>query len=199
MTIQTNLSCAGFVLAGGQSSRMGVDKALLELHGRTLLERALETMRGVCDAVSIVGDTAKFATYGTVVEDVYAGCGPLAGIHAALLNSSAELNLVMAVDMPFVSRELLAFLLATAAETDAIAAVPRSGQGYQPLSAVYRHAFAPAAEAALRAGTYKIDALFSTVVVREIGEEELRRAGFSEKMFLNVNTPEDLRSAQNDG
>jgi len=175
---------------------MGADKAFLEFHSHTLLERALETMCAACGEVSIVGDTAKFASYGTVVTDVYPGCGPLAGIHAALLSSSAELNLMMAVDMPFVSRELLAFLLATAAESDASVVVPRTSRGFQPLCAVYRRAFGVVAEEALRAGKYKIDAVFSQVRVRAIDDEELMRVGFSERMFFNVNTPEDLRVAE---
>jgi molybdenum cofactor guanylyltransferase len=175
---------------------MGADKSFLEFRGRTLLEHALETMRGVCDEVLIVGDATKFASYGTVVADVYPGCGPLAGIHAALLKSSAELNLIMAVDMPFVSRELLAFLLTTAAETDASVVVPRTSRGFQPLCAVYRRAFAAPAEEALRAGKYKIDAVFPGISLCVIGEEEFTQAGFAERMFFNVNTPEDLRVAE---
>ena len=177
---------------------MGTDKAFLEFLGQTLLRRALETMREACGAVSIVGDAEKFATYGAVVEDVYPGCGPLAGIHAALLNSSTELNLVMAVDMPFVPAALLGFLLSTAVETDATVVVPRTSRGRQPLCAVYRRSFGALAEAALQAGKYKIDALFSEVTVRLIDQEELTQAGFTERTFLNVNTPDDLQGIQND-
>lgn len=186
----------GFILTGGKSSRMGADKALLDFGGLTLLERALAVMRQTCSNLAIVGDPAKFAAYGTVVQDVYPGCGPLAGIHAALRHSSAELNLVLAVDMPFVSSDLVAFLLAAANETNAIVTVPRTARGFQPLCAVYRRSFAAAAEEALRAGKYKVDALFSAVAVRIIEESELAAAGFSDRVFSNVNTPEDLRAAQ---
>ena len=122
----------GFVLAGGKSSRMGEDKAFLDFRGQTLLDRALNVLGDVCDRVAIVGDLAKFVNYGaskgesvkresvnresvkceSVVSDIFPGCGPLAGIHAALAHSSAELNLMLAVDMPFVTPELLEFLLA---------------------------------------------------------------------------------------
>jgi molybdopterin-guanine dinucleotide biosynthesis protein A len=175
---------------------MGADKAFMDFGGRTLLDSAIGVMREVCPNLIIVGDPAKFATYGEAVPDRYRGCGPLAGIHAALLHSSAELNLVLAVDMPFVSRELLAFLLAGASETEDIVVVPRTAKGFQPLCAVYRRAFATAAEEALRAGKYKIDSVFSGVAVRFIEAEELARAGFSEREFFNVNTPGDLRTAQ---
>ena len=200
----------GFVLAGGKSSRMGMntDKAFLDFGGQTLLDRALSVMGTVCDSVAIVGDPAKFAKHasskygsskcGSVVADIFSGCGPLAGIHAALVHSPAELNLMLAVDMPFVSTELLAFLFAAATDeaNDAIVTVPRTTHGLQPLCAVYRRDFSAVAEQALRAGKYKIDALFSGLAVRVIGEDELGAAGFSEKSFFNLNTPQDRRAAE---
>ena len=193
----------GFVLAGGKSSRMGpnTDKAFLDFHGQTLLERALTVAGMVCDRVTIVGDPGRFAKYGSseygpVVADIFPGCGPLAGIHAALVSSPAELNLMLAVDMPFVSSELLAFLFAAAENNDAVITVPRSGKGLQPLCAVYRREFSPVAEQALRAGKYKIDAAFSSVSVRVIEEAELAAAGFSERSFFNVNTPQDCLTAE---
>src|SRR5258708_29795104 len=126
----------GFVLAGGKSSRMGVntDKAFLDFGGQTLLDRALSVMGTVCDSVAIVGDPAKFAKhasskYGSskcrsVVADIFSCCGPLAGIHASLVHSPAQLNLMLSLDMPFVSTKLLAFLFAAAEERDAIVTPP---------------------------------------------------------------------------
>jgi molybdopterin-guanine dinucleotide biosynthesis protein A len=211
----------GFVLAGGKSSRMGmnIDKAFLDFRGQTLLERALRVMGTVCNRVAIVGDPAKFEAVlssqfsvlsktqrqslrtenwelRTVIADTFPGCGPLAGIHAALVYSTAELNLMLAVDMPFVSRELLAFLFAAAEPSDAIITVPRTGRGFQPLCAVYRRDFSTPAEQALRAGRYKVDAVFSGVSVQVIEENELAAAGFSEQSFFNVNTPQDRLAAE---
>jgi molybdenum cofactor guanylyltransferase len=202
---RNGLAASGFVIAGGKSSRMGTDKAFLEFGGQTLLERALGAMSAVCDRVSIVGDPAKFQThlsdksgsanYESVVADVFTGCGPLAGIHAALLHSTAELNLMLAVDMPFVSSELLAFLVAAAKLCPAMITVPRTSKGFQPLCAVYRRDFLSAAEKALRAGNYKIDAAFSGVAIRVIEAGELAAADFSEQSFFNLNTPQDHRMA----
>ena len=183
----------GFILAGGQSSRMGADKAFLNFGGCTLLERAIAALGRVCD-VAIVGDPAKFSPYGNVIEDAYPGRGPLAGIHAALTHSSAELNLVLAVDMPLVSTDLLAFLFASAESTDALVTVPHSARRFQPLCAVYRRPFAIVAEQALKAGQNKIDTLFAAIPVRVIKSEELASAGFSDQVFLNLNTPEDLQT-----
>jgi len=174
---------------------MGSDKAFLELAGQTLLNRALAALRGACGSVTIVGDPAIFANYAPTVADVFAGCGPLAGIHSALTHSSAELNLMLAVDLPLVSTELLSFLFAAAQTNHATVTVPRTARGWQPLCAVYRCAFLPVAELALRDGKYKIDAAFSAVSTHAITTAELVAAGFSEHSFFNVNTPQDLLAA----
>lgn len=187
---------AAFVLAGGKSSRMGVDKAFVLLDGRTLLARALELARSAASDVRIVGDAAKFAAFAPVVEDAFRGCGPLGGIHAALQSSPAELNLVLAVDVPFVSPALLEYLITRARSSASFrVTAARVGGRLQPLCAVYRREFAIAAEQALRAGHYKIDAFFDVARTQMIREEELVEAGFSPTMFRNLNSPEDLAEA----
>ena len=186
---------SAFVLAGGRSSRMGTDKAFLQFEGQTLLARALDLVRGLTSEVRIVGPAQKFASHGLVIEDVYPGCGPLGAIHAALSGSPTDLNLILAVDLPFVTESLLQFIVGRAGATDALVTVPRIAGGYQPLCAVYRRAFAPLAEAALQAGRNKIDALFTAATTCTLEEAELRRFAFSAAMFDNLNTPEDLRRA----
>jgi molybdopterin-guanine dinucleotide biosynthesis protein A len=185
-----------FVLAGGKSSRMGSDKAFLRLGDETLLWRALKTAGAVASAVRIVGEAQKFAVFGEVVEDVYPGQGPLGGIHAALSSSTTELNLVLAVDLPFLGPGFLEYLLSRARESDAMITVPRAGGGLQPLCATYRRGFVDVAERSLRERKNKIDALFATVGTCVIEEDELVRAGFSAEMFQNLNTPEEWEKAQ---
>jgi molybdopterin-guanine dinucleotide biosynthesis protein A len=187
---------AAFILAGGKSTRMGADKAFVALHGCTLLARALELARSVTDDVRIVGDAEKFAAFAPVVGDVFPGCGPLGGIHAALRASMKELNVILAVDVPYVSMALLQFLVTRARTRTAVATVPRVGGGWQPLCAIYRREFALPAENALQGGRYKIDALFDDARTQVIGEDELEASGFSARMFLNLNTREELESAQ---
>jgi molybdenum cofactor guanylyltransferase len=186
-----------FILAGGNSTRMGTDKAFVMFGGRTLLARALEVCRTITSEVRIIGDRKKFALFAPVVEDVFSGCGPLAGIQAGLQASQTDWNVFLAVDLPFVSPALLHFLVAQARESGAIVTVPQAGKGFQPLCAVYRRCFAEAAETALRAGRYKIDALFDPALTHPVGEQDLRSAGFSPEVFRNLNTPEELAEAQN--
>jgi len=185
-----------FILAGGKSTRMGADKAFVALDGRTLLQRALELARSVTSDVRIVGDPQKFAPFAPTVEDVFPNCGPLGGIHAALRASQTELNLIVAVDVPFVPPALLQYLIERARKSaSATVTVAQSGGRYQPLCAIYRREFAIAAEKSLRAGRNKIDALFEATSTQLITDGELESAGFSPKMFRNLNTPEELAEA----
>lgn len=185
-----------FILAGGKSTRMGADKAFVALDGRTLLARALDLARSVTPEVRIVGDAAKFAAFAPVVDDQFRDCGPLGGIHAALRASSSELNLVLGVDLPFLSLALLQYLISRARGSSASVVVPRAAGGWQPLCAVYRCEFADAAEIALCEGRYKIDALFDKASTQEISEGELQAAGFSPRIFRNLNTREELARAK---
>ncbi len=129
------------------------------------------------------------------MEDVYPEQGPLGGIHAALSQTATDLNLMVAVDMPFLQPDFLRFLIARARTTNAMAVVPRTTNGLQPLCSIYRRSFAETAERALREGRNKITLLFSEVQTRVIELDELERNGFAEEMFRNLNTPEDLEEA----
>ena len=186
-----------FVLAGGKSIRMGQDKAFVEFEGRTLLARATDLARSVAADVRIVGSREKFVSIAPVVEDIFCDSGPLGGIHAALKASETELNLMLAVDMPFVSPAFLKYLIHEARlARRAVVTVPHGGKGWQPLCAIYRIEFAEAAEKALRAGQNKIDRLFDEVYTRRIEEQEMLRAGFSFDLFRNLNTREEWERVQ---
>jgi len=176
---------------------MGTDKAFVKLEGRSLLERMLALAQTVSPAVHIVGSRQRFAGLGTVVEDIFVGHGPLGGIHAALRTSRTDMNLILAVDMPFVELRFLHYLLeSAAAHPAAVVTAPRTSDGWQPLCAVYRRSFADLAEAALVQGKNKIDTLFANIEVCVVGERELTQFGWSPAMFRNVNTPQELDAAQ---
>ena len=184
-----------FILAGGKSTRMGADKAFVTLDGQTLLARALNVARSITPNVRIVGDPAKFAPFAPTVEDIFPNCGPLAGIHAALRSSQTDLNLILAVDVPFVSSALLHYLIQRARNNAATVTVAQTEGGYQPLCALYRRNFAEAAEQSLQAGRYKIDVLFTPATTQTITEKELEAAGLSPSLFRNLNTPKELSEA----
>jgi molybdopterin-guanine dinucleotide biosynthesis protein A len=188
---------SAFILAGGKSTRMGRDKAFVEFEGSTLLARTLGLARSVTSDVWVVGSREKFAAFGPVVEDVFSGCGPLAGIHAALQSSRRELNLMLAVDTPFISSECLQYLVSKARTfPEAHVVVPRADGRPQPLCAIYRREFLPVVEKALQSGRNKIGALFDTVKTVVIDEEELEAAGFSPSTFRNLNTQDELEAVK---
>jgi molybdenum cofactor guanylyltransferase len=185
-----------FILAGGQSARMGSDKAFLELGGRSLLARALDLSRAVTPDLRIVGDPAKFSAFAPVVPDVYAARGPLGGIHAALSNSATDFNLILAVDLPFLPPRFLHYLVNEAQAAAATVTVPSAGGHLHPLCAVYRKQFSVPAETALAQGRNKLDVLFSEVSVRIIAEDELAAAGVEAAIFRNLNTRDEWEQAR---
>lgn len=177
-----------FVLAGGRSSRMGSDKALLEFGGVTLLERALQTGHAMAEKVYIVGPRARYGRFGDVIEDVFPECGPLGGIHAALSATETELNLMLSVDMPLMTPEFLEWLVRHAQAARELVVVPDAHGGLQPLCATYRRQARAAAEEALKRGDYKISHLFAAVPTHQITLPAIVAAGFSPEIFRNVNT-----------
>ena len=167
---------------------MGADKALLAFAGQTMLQHALKITAAVADDVRIVGPKERYAGFGDVVEDIYPGCGPLAGIHAALAASPSDLNLMLSVDMPLMTAEFLRWLVGHAEMRQEFIVVPSALGGSQPLCAVYHRMVRVAAEAALQTGEYKVGLLFDKVRTRVITEQEIVAAGFSPDIFRNVNT-----------
>jgi molybdopterin-guanine dinucleotide biosynthesis protein A len=205
------VDATAFVLAGGESSRIGRDKALLALPaGETMLERALAVAQKAAGTVMLVAPAGRYPQVEKkfrTIQDVYPGRGPLAGIHAALLNSATDLNVILGVDCPLITPELLRFLLHTAAGTAALAVVPRVRGHLHTVCAVYRKAFVQAVERDLRSagqqpgrdegggearsGT-RIERLLAQVPGRIVEEGELRAAGFAAELFTNVNTLADF-------
>lgn len=176
---------------------MGTDKAALLLNGRTLLEHAIGMVAAVTEKpVFILGSRELYGSFGEVIEDLYPGCGPLAGIHAALSHSRTRFNLLIAVDTPFLSSEFLRYMASRAVEIGAAVTVPEIGGYTQPLCAVYSQDFLPIAENALKGDAFKIVPLFPKDRTCIISEAELAQFAFTPEMFENLNTPEDLERAR---
>jgi molybdenum cofactor guanylyltransferase len=178
------LEAAGFLLAGGKSSRMGRNKALLKLDGEPLIERGLRKLREVCPKVAIAGGAAELGGFGRVIPDTRPGRGPLGGVVAALEQSSYEWNLFLAIDMPFVPVEVLRGLIEQAGHS-AIVLAEADGV-VQPLCGVYSRQALPVLRAELSAERLKMkDAVAATGAVRLV---QFADAGW----FRNLNTPEEF-------
>jgi molybdopterin-guanine dinucleotide biosynthesis protein A len=197
--IMTGVSSVGvFILAGGRSTRMGTDKALLTLNGKTLLEHALSIAHELSDSVKVVAAGDRYSDFGSeVVEDEFPHCGPLGGIHAALGASDRELNIILSVDTPMVTVDFLRYLLQRAtAKPDALVTVPNAAGGVQGTCAVYRRPFRAVAEQQLKRERYKVTEAYTLVSVEYVEEDEMRAAGFDPAMFANLNTPEEFSRVQ---
>ncbi len=182
---------SAFILAGGRSSRMGSDKALLTFHNQTLLQHAVRIASEALGSTRIAGSKTLYGQFGDIVEDIFPGCGPLGGIHAALSSTNTDLNLILSVDMPLMTPRFLKWLAGLAGAAPEMIIVPNVAGGPQPLCAIYRRGMLRAVEQALKNGDYKIGRLFSQVPTRVITEEEIVAAGFSAIIFQNVNTPDE--------
>ena len=182
------MDAAGFVLAGGRSSRMGRDKALLELEGQALLERAARRVLAAAGSVAVVGMPERHARFGwPVVEDLRPGEGPLAGIEAALASPyAADWNLIVACDMPHLDAALLERLLAEARLQRPDCVVAQSARGPEPLCAVYARGFLDVARRQLDAGRRKVSDAFEGLQVVHLWADK-------PAAMINVNTPADWR------
>ena len=180
------MSRAGFVLVGGRSSRMGRDKALLEIDGSALAVRTAAEVARAAGSATLIGDPEKYGFLGyPVIRDYFTGCGPLAGIHAALAASRADWNLVVACDMPDVTAGFLVYLLESAERLDCDCMLPAGPAGLaEPLCAVYSGRSRETIQRALESGVRKVlDGLAGLRI------HVLPVSGASP--FRNLNTAED--------
>ena len=181
-------SISGFLLAGGKSSRMRRDKALLRLGGRTLAEIGLEKLGQVCADVAIAGGGEELRRFGRLIADQRAERGPLAGIVAALEQSEGDWNVFLPVDVPFVPRSVLDTLILAAADHEIGVMAEVDGQ-VQPLIAVYARRALPVLQQELAAGRWKVTKAMEAA--GEVGRVQFDRP----EWFRNVNTPEEFFEA----
>jgi len=188
---------AGFVLTGGESRRMGRNKALLEIGGRPMALRMVELMRPLVAEVALVGAPERYGHLGVpVLADCEAGCGPLAGIVTALRATRVDWNLILACDLPFLEASFLEMLLSEASAGERDCAVPQPPDGWQPLCAVYHRRCLPAFERVLASDYPKISVAFDALRVRALTPELLAQFAFDPRMFKNVNSPEEYEEAK---
>lgn len=185
------------VQAGGGSQRLGSDKALLPLAGKPLIEHLLMRVDGLGDDILITTNRPQdYAFLGVrLISDPVPGLGALNGLHTALDAASRRSVLVLACDMPFVSRPLLEHLVDLASQADVV--VPHHEGRFEPLHAIYKkQACLPAIGAALAAGKKGMISFYPQVHVLPVEGSDLFRLDPRGLSFFNVNTLEDLAQAE---
>lgn len=183
------------ILAGGKSSRMGEDKALLPYNGMTLLEHVVSTVRTLAGDIVVVADAPEKYTLpcGRLVTDTFPDSGPVGGILTGLTTLGPGSHIVVACDMPALNVGVLQLLLKAATpEWDAI--VPEINGQPEPLCAVYRHTAAPRLMSFLESGKRSAREALGALRVKRVGEGVLRRLDPTLSCFTNINTPEDFET-----
>lgn len=186
----------GVILAGGKSSRMGQNKALMALAGMRLIERVCGVLRQIFPKLLLVTNTpdAYIDLQIPMVGDVFPDKGSLGGIYSAIYHATTPHSFVVACDMPFLQVSVIRYLLAQIAAYDVV--IPEVHGDMQPLHAVYSKACLPPILRRLEANRLKIIGFLPEVRVRTVTAEELRSLDPDAVAFQNVNTPEEFLAAR---
>ena len=187
------------IQAGGQSSRMGEDKALKPFLERPLIQRVIEQLSPIADELIVTTnrpDEYAFLNL-RLISDLKPGRGALGGLYTAIASAAHPIVAVVACDMPFASSTLIRAASKLLLEEEADVVIPKSEEGYEPLHAVYRRETClPAIEAAIAADLWKVIAWFPQVKVRVLRPDEIQRYDPLGLAFWNVNTPEEFAEAE---
>lgn len=181
----------GIILVGGKSRRMGQDKALLSVQGKTLVERALEPFQQTFAQVLLIGDRPeRFAAYHLpVIPDLYPGSS-LGGLYTGLFHASTEHIFVTSCDLPFPNLAILHYLCCLKDSYDAV--IPCSSQGAEPLFACYRKSCLDTMRDRLEQQRFSISAVCSSLHTRQVPYQDIAPFDPAGTAFLNLNKPEDI-------
>jgi len=185
--------CTLLILAGGRSRRMGRDKAQLPAGDGTLIDHLARRLAPVVDETLVAGGPESVRLAGARrIDDRYQGLGPLAGMHAGLLEARFSLVWVVACDLPDVEPALGELLRGYAAGVDAV--VPRLGDDSQGVCAVYDRSLAARIETFLQTGERRVQDFLGRIAVRYVTAAELRRVDPELRSFRNINTLADYEA-----
>ena len=180
---------------------MGRDKLPLEVGGEPLLRRVCDALSTRCAEIIVVGgggDTVRLESVRRVFDERRGGLGPLAGLEAGLAAARSRLVFVAAGDLPFLSEEVICYLLERLDRRGVLAVVPRHRGASHPLCAAYDHEVLGQVRSALDGGVRSVREFVAGLDPVEYVEEELRRFGDPDRFLMNVNSPEDLERARSE-
>ena len=179
------------ILVGGKSSRMGTNKAFLELKGKTFIELQIELLREMFDEISISANTPSEYEYLNlpIFKDIYPGKGPLGGIYTSLINSSSLHTFMLACDMPFVGPELIKHLKDLTKEYHVV--TPKSENGLEPLHAFYSKNCIEPIKRELDENNLRIRSFFPQVNVKIVELDSLASSDHFKNSIKNLNTMAD--------
>ena len=187
------------IQAGGQSTRMGENKALKPFLGRPLVQRVIERLAPVADELLITTNQPESYAFLNLplVTDIKQGRGALGGLFTALSAAKYPSVAVIACDMPFASAPLIVAATGLLIQEEADVVIAETLEGFEPLHAVYRRETCiPAIESAIEADQWRMVSWFPKVKIRRLTHDELGRYDPDNLAFWNVNTPEEFVEAE---
>ena len=189
--MMTTPKITGIVLAGGRSSRMGEDKSLMRLNGKTLIEYSIDALRPICEKVIISSNNPNYDFTGCEVwPDELPDQAPIIGIYSCLKRSKTELNIILSCDIPLMSASMIGFLLAKSAEYDITVPVHDNGQ-IEPLCGVYKKSSQEILKEFIESGNFRLNDCIRSASYQFIPVDAQIPCN-TPNLFLNINTPSDF-------
>ncbi|HPE76143.1 MAG TPA: molybdenum cofactor guanylyltransferase [Draconibacterium sp.] len=183
------MQITGIILSGGQSKRMGTDKALIHINEKTLLDNAIDICSNFFSPILISSNHRNHEKTGyKVIPDEIINCGPMGGIYSSLKQSVTDWNFVMSVDAAFVETEFIKYIISETGDFDAI--IPIHQNGKEPLIALYHKDSLAEMKKMLDLGNFKIQNLLNLINTRYVDSQDFVKR--FPKLFRNLNRPEDF-------
>jgi molybdopterin-guanine dinucleotide biosynthesis protein A len=183
----------GVILSGGRNTRMGVNKAFLEIGPLRMMDQTLDIFRRLFSEILIVtNEPLSYLEFddAALVTDIYKDKGPLGGIYTGLFYAKNPLVFACPCDMPFLHQDFIAYMIRQAGKHDIV--VPELSEGYQPLHAIYSRNCLPSIKRLLMMDKLKITGFYHDMRVLAVGEEQIRPFNPDGRLFANLNTPGDV-------
>ena len=199
----SNEKITGIILAGGQSRRLGRDKAVEKLEGVRIIDRILQVMMTACDSMIVVGDKPgrekelELPPKILFIPDSFNDCGSLGGLYTGLSAANTKWSFAVACDMPLLCIPLIEKMKDYLNDKSFDAVVPVVNLNFQPTHSFYSKACLPFIEERLRARRLRMDGYFESIKLKVIGEDWINQFAGGANSFLNVNTEVDLSAARN--
>lgn len=194
MAIQLSVA----IQAGGQSTRMGQDKGLIQFQGNPLTQYILDQAVDFGDETFIITNNPnEYQQFGVpLFSDIHPGLGALGGLYSAIYHASLEYCLVWACDMPFFHPQLFQHLVSLASSYDAVIPRIKKDEFTEPFRAIFNKTCLDSIKTNLEVGNLRVTSFFDKVNIRFVDWPEIERFDPRGLSFFNINTPEDLEQAQ---
>lgn len=191
------MNISGIILAGGKNSRMGANKAFLEIDGISLIKKTINIYRRIFNEIIIVtNDPLAYIEFAdaVIVTDIYKNKGPMGGTYSGLFYAKNPYAFVAACDMPFLNKDFIIYMIEKTGKHDVI--VPELPEGFQALHAIYSRNCLSHLKRMIDADKLKISGFYKEIRLLSIKEEKIKPFNKDGRLFLNINTPQDLKAHQ---